>query len=238
MTKRNCNIENLKNIEINYDPNELVNKEKLQKFILNGSSYKIKTITTVDGKNVVVNDMILNHLKENKIELKTLTYDKLMSFNFYKQGDYITLMDLLKDAKGSIITYIEIVDNSKKNIKEKELLSTISTYGVNAVIVSNEKKVVKYIKKKAPNVIRGYKFKTFDENNEIGYFERNRIMKVKVPFGTKPDFIEYDINRIPNEYINDKFVVSSLIDTDSKLNKARVKSNAFIVKNNYSDREV
>lgn len=239
MTKVKNNIDFISNVEILYSPNELINKSILNRYVLDGASYKIKTITTCDGKNVIVNDTILDYLNTNNIKLKSLTYEKLISYNFYKATDYILVMDLLKEAKGSVTTYIEIVDESKKYSKEKELISAISTFGVRAVISSSKEKVIKYFKKKAPFIARGYKFESYDNDDlKLSNREKKKILNVKIPMGVKPDFVEYDINCLPNKKLDNIKVVSYLIDTDSKLNKASVYSHAFIVKNNYSDREL
>lgn len=236
MHKINNNIDFLKNINIEYCPDKLISKSDLNKYILNGTAIKVKTISTCDGKNVIVNDRILKFLRDLKVDYKRLTLEQLNRYNIYKASDYVFISDLLKDAKSGIITYIEILDESYKNQKEKEIVNLITTLGLNSIISSPNKKVMKFVKKKAPNVVRGYKFESYDNDDlKLSRSEIKKIKNVKVPFGIKPDFIEYDINLMPNEKLKGMKTISYLIDTDAKLNKASVYSFARLVKNSYME---
>ena len=54
------------------------------------------------------------------------------------------------------------------------------------------------------------------------------------------DFIEFDINTLPNEILDNKraegmLIISSVINTDAKLNKAKVFSDSFVLGRRYME---
>lgn len=231
------NIDFMNNLEIIYDDKDLITKGDE----LNIKNLKIKVLLTKDNKVVIVNDLILKYYVDKKTKLKDITLDMLLSGNYDVCGKYVLLSELMNDYKGKRL-FIEVIGKSKKHLIEKEILDQLNKNEIPLIVTSSNKKVLKYFRKKKPNVIRGYHFEMLDGMFDLSRRQKKRIVKLKVPFGVKADFVEYDINSI-TDYVkvlaqkkNIK-IASYLIDTDAKYKKAKTFSYSYIVKNNYCDRE-
>lgn len=231
----------LNDTEINYEVNNMLTPSDVSKLILNGDSFKIKVLQTKDKRNLIVNDRILKDLKIKNMSLKNISTNDIKKIAKYQKDEYKELSKLLSDIKGNVTLYIEVLNNSFKNSLEKEIINYVNKNNIQVLVGSGNKKVIKYFRKKAPSIIRGIIYRSLDDDN-VGFFEKNRIKKVKIFAGTKPDFIDYDINNLNEntiELIRTKkcFILTNLVDTDAKLKKAKMFANGYTVKNNYFDRE-
>ena len=235
MEKQNNDVSFLKNIKIIYDKNNLVSQDMLSKYILDSTSFKVKVFSTMDGKTVLTNDLIIDSFKEKNIKLNKVTYDEYISKFDFKPNEYVLVKDLLKDTKGNVVTYIEVVNEGKKHNIERDLIEMIRAYGIKAVVVSKSENVIKYLKKKAPSIIRGISFNCIYDD-KIGYFEKSKIKNVKFSKSIMPDIIDFDIKSLPNNNLkkySDKGILIStnLIDTEAKMNKATLNADVYILNN-------
>ena len=132
----------------------------------------------------------------------------------------------------------ELLNTGKRMNGISQLANFINTYGVNALVSSEIDKNIKYLAKKNPNIRRGIKFASLDTDEKIKGSIKKKVNKIKFAKKANPDFIEFDINTLPNEILDNKraegmLIISSVINTDAKLNKAKVYTDSFVLGRRY-----
>lgn len=235
-------VNNLANIKFVYDKHNLINNERIEEIIEKRIPFKVRCFVTTDGKVVITNEEILDKMKQRfkKLNFDKFAFSDYMSLNLFTTEDFIFLSDLFKVLKDSSLCMVELMNTGKRMTGAATVGNLILTNGVNALVSSECDKNIKYLAKKFPNIRRGIKFASLDTDEKIKGKIKKKVNKVKFSKAANPDFIEFDINTLPNEILDNKraegmLIISSVINTDAKLNKAKVYSDSFVLGRRYME---
>lgn len=142
--------------------------------------------------------------------------------------------DVLKLINGKVPLIIELKYDVKTGILEEETIKLLKDYKGKYAIKSFNPNSIIWLKKNAPNIIRGQLSSDFkyDKMNFIRkLFLKNMIFN-KI---SKPDFISYDIRALPNNKINklrkNKLILGWTIYNKKDLKKAKMYCDNYICEN-------
>lgn len=237
-------VNSLANIKFVYDKYNLIDNERIEEIIEKRIPFKIKCFVTKDGKVVITNEEILEKMKQRfkKLNFDKFAFSDYMSLNLFTTDDFIFVSELFKVLKDSSLCMIELLNTGKRMTGASQLGNFISTCGVNALVSSEVDKNIKYFAKKHPNIRRGIKFATLDTDERVKGKIKKKVNKVLFSKACNPDFIEFDINTLPNDILDNKraegmTIISSVINTDAKLNKAKVYTDSFVLDRKYMEEQ-
>lgn len=234
----------LSGVKFVYDKHNLINNERIEEIIEKRIPFKVRCFVTTDGKVVITNEDILDKMKQRfkKLNFDKFSFSDYMSLNLFTTEDFIFLSELFKVLKDSSLCMVELMNTGKRMTGAQTVGNLIQVNGVNALVSSENDKNIKYLAKKFPNVRRGIKFTSLDTDEKVKGSVKKKVNKVKYSKSCNPDFIEFDINTLPNEILDNKraegmLIISSVINTDAKLNKAKVYSDSFVLGRRYVEQD-
>ncbi len=160
---------------------------------------------TKDNKLVVFHD---NSLKRvcgvNKI-IENCTYNELLKYNLFDTKYKIPLFDeVLNLVDGKVGLLIEIKTSKFDGNLEKELSKKLDDYVGLFAIQSFNPLSVFWFKRNKKDYIRGLLASDFKNRKDISNLRKNIIKTLITDIILKTDFIAYDINALPNNYIKTK----------------------------------
>ena len=188
-----------------------------------------------DKSVVVFHDDNLNRMTGINKNIKDVTYNEIKHLKLLDTNNYIPLLkDVLNVVNGKVPIIIELKYDVKCGILENKTMELLKLYKGQYAIKSFNPFSVYWLKKKYPEVIRGQlasSFKNYKINIINKFFMKNRISN----YITKPDFISYDINGLPNKkienYRKNNLVLGWTIKNKSDLEKAKKYCDNFICEN-------
>ncbi|MFU8793561.1 MAG: glycerophosphodiester phosphodiesterase family protein [Acholeplasmataceae bacterium] len=153
-----------------------------------------------DGTVVVFHDNNMLRLCGKNIALNDITYEKMKEIFYLNTTESIlTLKDLVELIDGKVPLLIELKPFG--NIKQlcENTMALLKSYQGRYALFSFHPKIVYWLKKHHPSVIRGQISSFFKDENMRKF---NKYLAKKMVFNryTKPDFISYDIHDLPNKY--------------------------------------
>lgn len=185
--------------------NELIPENSIKAFenaIKNNFAIELDVRVTKDNTWVVFHDKNLLRMSNENIRLANLNYDDLKHHLLGNSLETIpALEDVLNLVNGKVPLLIEIkpIKNKKKHLKT--LVKILDNYEGEYAVFSFSPFIIKWFKKYRPNYIRG-QISSFFEDNKLPRFLKYFYKSMFFNRFTKPDFISYNINNIPNKYIN------------------------------------
>ena len=153
-----------------------------------------------DGTVVVFHDGNMNRLCGKNIKLSDVTYNMIKDISYLNtEFKILSLNDLLNLVDGKVPLLIELKPFGNYDILCEHTMALLKTYGGSYALFSFHPKIVYWLKKHYPSVIRGQISSFFKADN---MHKINKCFAKKMIFNrfTKPDFISYDINDLPNKY--------------------------------------
>lgn len=160
---------------------------------------------TKDQKLVVFHD---NNLKRvcgvNKI-IESCTYNELLKYNLFDTKYKIPLFEeVLKLVDGKVGLLIEIKTAKFSGKLESKVSNLLDCYKGNYAVQSFNSMSILWFKKNKKSYIRGLLASDFKKRKDISNLRKNIIKTLITDIILKTDFIAYDINALPNRYIEAK----------------------------------
>ncbi len=188
-----------------------------------------------DNSIVVFHDDNLKRMTGIDKKLKDLTYEEVKQYKLQKTDNYIPLLqDVLKLVDGKVPLVIEYKYDVISGSLEKESMKILKEYKGDFVVKSFHPLIVYRFKKYYPNIIRGQLSSKFKDDK---WSLKKKVLFKNMPFNfiTKPDFISYDINSLPDKRIEkfrkNKPVICWTIRTKEQFDKAKKYCDNLICEN-------
>ena len=188
-----------------------------------------------DKSVVVFHDDNLERMTGINKKIKESTYNEIKKLKLQNTDNYIPLLkDVLKLINGKVPIVIELKYDVRYGALEEETIKILKNYRGKYVIKSFNPLSVYWLKRNYPEIIRGqlsYDFKDEKINVIEKFIFRNMMFNVI----TKPDFISYGINSLPNkrveEYRKKNVVLGWTVKNKRELEKAKKYCDNFICEN-------
>lgn len=188
---------------------------------------------TKDGHLVVFHDDNLVRMtgERDYVRFKTLEQLKQLRLN---NTDYTipTLQEVLKLVNGKTPILLEI--KTEANLKKicAKTIEELKSYNGDVFIQAFNPFVLRHFYKHAPNYLRG-QLSSFFVGQNLGFFKRAIIKKLRLNKFAHIDFISYNIDDLPNKYVNktDLPILTYTIANKEQFVKAKIVSNNLIVDN-------
>lgn len=186
-----------------------------------------------DGEVVVFHDDNLYRMTGVKdyVRFKTLEELKLLKLN---NTEYTipTLKEVLDLVAGKTPILLEIkTENNTKKICQKTI-DVLKGYRGDVFIQSFNPFALRYFYKHEPKYLRG-QLSSFFAKDSLNFVKKVIIKKMKLNKFAHIDFVSYNIDDLPNRYVNNTHVpvLTWTIRTKEQFQKAKIASNNLIVDN-------
>lgn len=183
---------------------EKVSENSLESFKLaieKNYAIELDIRVTKDGNWIVFHDDNLLRMTGSNVKIKDLLFDELNNYKLINNNEKIPLLsDVLDLVNNKVPLLIEIkhIKKTRKNLKN--LFEILDNYKGDFAVFSFSPIIVYLIKKYRKNYIRG-QISSFFDNKKIPKFIKYFYKSMFFNRFTKPDFISYNIENIPNKYI-------------------------------------
>lgn len=171
--------------------------------IKNGYGIELDIRLTKDKKYVCFHDQSLKRMAGINKNVNEYSYDELKIINLLDSNETIPLFtDILKIVNSKVPLLIEV--KSEKNFKTDlhNFVKIMDSYKGEFAVFSFDPKIVMWFKKNKPSFIRGQITSYFHENDKMPRFVKFLMKKLVSNSLTKPDFISYNLDNLPNKYAN------------------------------------
>lgn len=170
--------------------------------IKHGFGIEIDTNILKDGTVVVFHDKNLKRLFGIDRALKDLTYDELKTLKIAGTDETIpTLDEILLLVNGQVPLMIEIKPFGDKKRHAKSVREALKKYPYEVAIQSYDPSIVYWFKRHAKEHIRGQISEYFTDS-DMSNIMRKLLRRMVFNRLTKPDFINYRLEDMPNKYID------------------------------------
>lgn len=188
-----------------------------------------------DGNVVVFHDDNLKRMTGLDSEIKDMSYSDLEEIRLSNTDQKIPLLkEVLDLVNGRVPIIIELKDDVKCGILEKEVVSILRGYTGKFAVKSFNPFSIRYFKKNMPEVIRGQLASDF-KNDNMRKIKKIFLSKMLFNSLTKPDFISYDIKAMPNNKVEKirkkKLVLGWTIKSEEDLETAKKYCDNYICEN-------
>ena len=196
-----------------------------EKAIEKGFPIELDVHLSKDRKIVVFHDDNLKRMTGIDKKIKALNYDEIKDLKLDNTNCKIPLFsDVLKLVNGMVPILIEIKSDRKTGETERELVKILKEYNGKYVIQSFNPFSLIWFKKNLPEVPRGQLASNFTKDKMLAvqkYVLKNLYFNVL----TKPDFISFSINDLPNKKVesfrnNGNLVLGWTVRNKNDLEKA------------------
>lgn len=172
-----------------------------EKAIKNNYIIELDVHILKDGNIVVYHDDNLKRLTGIDINIKDMKYVELKNIKLQGTEQEIPLLkDVLNFVDGRVPVIIELKYDNKCGLLENEVIKILKTYTGKYAVKSFNPLSVNYIRRRAPEIIRGQLSSDFKEE-KINGFKKFFMSNMLFNFISKPDFISYDVRALPNKRI-------------------------------------
>ena len=167
----------------------------------NGYAIELDVQQISDGNIIVFHDNKLNRLTGKDGYTKNLKRDDLSTCFVLGTNNTIPLFsDVLKLVDGKVPLLIEIKNEYKVGDQEKAVLDILKDYKGEFAIQSFNPFVVQYIKKIEPNYTVG-QLSSFFKKDKMSIIKKSFLKRLRFLKKFKTDFINYDAQYLPNQYV-------------------------------------
>ena len=158
-----------------------------------------------DGTVVVFHDEQLSRMTNRDGYVKNLTKESLADYKLLDSNDCIpTLEQVLELVDGKVGIVIDLKDTQiRVGQLEKAVCKLIRHYKGDVAVQSFNPLSLEWFAKHSPNVLRGQLSCFFkgDEYKGISLFRKFLLKRLKFNKRSKPNFISYNINDLPNRFV-------------------------------------
>ena len=192
-----------------------------------------------DKSIVVFHDNNLERMAGVNKNINDCNYNDIKDLKLQNTNNYIPLFqDVLKLVDGKVPLIIELKYECYFDMKTGELeektMELLKNYKGKYAIKSFNPFSIYYLRKHYPSVVRGQLASGFKYDN-MGIVQKFILKKMLFNYFSKPDFISYDINGLPNKYVSkfreNKLVMGWTIRSKNDLEFAKKYCDNFICEN-------
>lgn len=188
-----------------------------------------------DKSVIVFHDDNLERMTGVNKNVKETTYNEIKKIKLQSTNCYIPLLkDVLKLVNGKVPLIIELKTDVKCGSLEKETINILKTYTGQYAIKSFSPLSIYWLKKHHPKVIRGQLFSDF-KGDKMNIIKKLFLKNMILNFITKPDFISYGIDGLPNarveKYRKTNLVLGWTITNKSEIERAKKYCDNLICEN-------
>ncbi len=150
---------------------------------------KLTRMTNKDG-------YVCNHSAADLKEIHLLKPDG-------KRSDFTipTFEQVLTAVNGKVPLLIEIKNSAKVGYLENKLINMLHSYKGDFAVQSFNPYCLEYFRENAEEFIRGQLSCFFAKSELSGALKRSILKKLKLNKVSKPDFVSYRFNDLPNKYV-------------------------------------
>lgn len=166
--------------------------------------YAIELDTNIlnDGNVVIFHDPNLKRMANLNKQLRKMTLGEIRNIKLIdNKSTIMTFQEMLELVDGKVPLVIELKPFGGYKRHCEEVYRLLQQYQGKFVIQSFDPRVLLWFKKHAPEVLRGQITETFIEEPIIPGFLKYFMSSMKLNFLTKPHFINYKIQDLPNKFI-------------------------------------
>ena len=162
-------------------------------------------------KNIIAfHDDDLSRMTGINKKVKDLSYEDINQLKLDKTDNKIPLLtEVLDLVDGKVPIIIELKYDAKYGKLEYELVKILSNYKGKFVVKSFNPLSVFWFKKHYPEIIRGQLAEGYRNSNK-NFIEKFLLKNMCFNFITKPDFVSYQIEGLPN-IVLDKFKKNHIV---------------------------
>lgn len=155
---------------------------------------------TKDNQIVVFHDQNLMRLCGIDKRISHMLYKDLKDVSISSTKSTIPLFkDVLDSIPSSTHLMIELKTSMKNRKLVKRFLSLMSHYTFSYVVQSFDPRIVSLLRKKAPNIVRGY----ITKNRQVSNILLNGFIKIlPIHFWCKPNYYVYKLEDLPNKLMD------------------------------------
>lgn len=188
---------------------------------------------TKDDQLVVFHDDNLNRMTGRDEYIRLLSYNEIKSYKLLNSDCHIPLLtDVLSVVNGKVPILIEIKTNNNMKKLIPLLKSVLSGYKGSVFIQSFNPFVLRRCHKLMPQYLRG-QLSSFFVNDHLKFYKKIPIKKLFFRKISHVDFVSYNIDNLPNKYVNkmDVPILAWTIKTEDDYIKSKQNANNIIVDN-------
>lgn len=188
-----------------------------------------------DKSVIVFHDDNLERMTGVNRNTKDVTYNEIKKLKLQNTNCYIPLLkDVLKLVNGKVPIIIELKTDVRSGILEKETINILKNYNGKYVLKSFNPLSIYWLKKHHPEVIRGQLASSF-KSDKMNIIKKLFLKNMVLNFITKPDFISYGIDGLPNRkverYRKTNIVLGWTITNKLEMEKAKKYCDNLICEN-------
>jgi len=201
--------------------------------IKNNLGIELDVHITKDKKVVVFHDDFLFRMTGEKDYVRFKTLEELKELKLNETEYSIpTLEETLKFVNGRVGILLEIKTEANTKKICKAVIEELKDYKGNLFIQSFNPFVLRYFYKHAPTYLRG-QLSSFFVGQKLGFIKKFVIKKLMLKNFSHAEFIVYNIDNMPNKYINKANlpILAYTIKNKEQFEKAKIVSNNQILDN-------
>lgn len=180
-----------------------------------------------DGKIIVFHDDNLKRMTEIDKEVKLTTYNEIKELKLSNTEYKIPLLtQVLELVNKKVPIIIELKTDNRLGKLEQELMKILKNYNGDFAVKSFNPLSVYWFRKNYPNIVRGQLSSDYSKENMCiikKVFLKNMFFNIL----SKPDFISYDINSLPNKRIQDLRKTHIILGWTVKTKEQFIKSKKY-----------
>ncbi|MFW6017112.1 MAG: glycerophosphodiester phosphodiesterase family protein [bacterium] len=174
-----------------------------EKAISKGYSIEFDVQSGKNGVPIVFHDRNLHRMTGKNIEISNLGKNELKKYKLKKSNERIhTLERVLEVINGRVPVIIEIKTNKKPGLFEQKIANLLRNYKGDFAISSFNPYTLAWFRIFYPDFIRGQNSSFFRKDKKLVSLYQDNLQKLKFNNISKPHFIAYDINEIPNKWLS------------------------------------
>lgn len=213
--------------------------EAFERAVAQGYPVELDVQKTVDSQLFILHDYNTERACGIDMETSKLHSDMLKDFKLFGTDQSIPLFtDVLEMIDGRVPILIEIKSEKAYAGELEYLLNDIlKSYTGEFAVESFDPLSIRYMRKKNPDYIIGQLSYSYEEKDNIPMPIRSLLRKCRLNFLSKPDFIAYDINELPQEFLctkrkgSDTALLGWTVGTEEDIAKAQKECDNFIFEN-------
>lgn len=224
------------NINMNIPENSL---PAFQKAIENNYIIELDLHILKDNSVIVFHDNNLERMTGINKKVDNCSYEEIKNLKLQNTNNNIPLFqEVLELVNGKVPLIIELKYEKYFDMKigklEKQIMELLKNYNGEYAIKSFNPFSVYYMKKNYPSVVRGQLASSF-KYDKMFIIEKLILKKMLFNYLSKPDFLSYNFNELPNKYVSkfreNKLVMGWTIKNKLDLEKAKMYCDNFICEN-------
>lgn len=166
----------------------------------NGYDIELDLQLTKDDRIIVFHDNTLARLCGVDKKVSSLTYDELSAYTLKETSHTIPLfIDILDNIPSTTNLMIELKTGRQIKKLVTLFLDVIRKYDFQFVVQSFDPRIVRIVRKLAPDITRGY----ITKDRQIDCNFLNTIIKIlPIHSWAQPDYYVYKFDNLPNDVMN------------------------------------